>query len=341
MNLVEFVRHNNIKSVDGEEFSHSPEFFKMRQFEQTCHTIGRVLFLEPESYEVKEFDVVLKGLIHEKWDRRAKKTKRQFFIDRSFRYPGLAADVERVDDAVPAGSSIDEAIALLEAEWGRFEFFQRYDLIDTGRYWLNRELQRCMVEDGRVVVIGLESDDGGRYDSDAPVAVWRGNKCDPQLAIVYCKDVNRPEDYRRISFDFLGYTFRPRRCVTPSGRVHPNFLPAISQSSKKEVSRRIRSWHMQLKNEKSLLDLSRMFDPILRGWYAYYGRFYPSALRQLWRNFNRYLVRWVRRNYKRLARHKGRAKRYLDRFARAHPNLFVPWRLGVFPCGSSGRSRMN
>lgn len=159
--------------------------------------------------------------------------------------------------------------------------------------------------------------------------------------IVYCKDANRPEDYPRISFDFLGYTFRPRRCVTPSGRVHPNFLPAISRSSKKEINRRIRSWHIQLKNAKNLSDLSRMFDPILRGWYAYYGRFYPSALRQLWRNFNRYLIRWVRRKYKRLARHRGRARRYLDRFARAHPSLFVPWRLGVFPCGSSGRSRMS
>ncbi|WP_419650767.1 group II intron maturase-specific domain-containing protein [Thiolapillus sp.] len=28
----------------------------------------------------------------------------------------------------------------------------------------------------------------------------------------------------------------------------------------------IRSWHLQLKNDKSLMDLSRMFNPILRGW---------------------------------------------------------------------------
>lgn len=150
-------------------------------------------------------------------------------------------------------------------------------------------------------------------------------------SIVYCKDVNRAEDYSRISFDFLGYTFRPRRCVNPKGQVHANFLPAISRDSMKEVNRCIRSWHIQLKNEKTLLDFSRIFNPILRGWHAYYGRFYPSALGQIWNNFNGYLVRWVRRKFKRFFRHKRRARRFLARFARAHPDLFIHWHLGVFP----------
>jgi len=150
-------------------------------------------------------------------------------------------------------------------------------------------------------------------------------------SIVYCKDANRTEDYARISFDFLGYTFRPRRCVNPKGQVHANFLPAISRDSIKEINRRIRSWRIQLNNEKALLDFSRIFNPILRGWYAYYGRFYPSALGRIWNNINRYFVRWVCRKFKRFFRHKRRARRFLDRCARAHPDLFIHWRLGVFP----------
>ena len=153
MNLTEFIRRNNIQCADGEEFDHSPEFFQIRQFEQTCHTIRGVPFLESQTYEIKEFDVVLKGSVHEKWDGNHKKTKRQFFVDRTFRYPGQSEGLESIEDAVPAGKSIDEAMAMLEAERERFEFFQRYDLIDAGRYWLNRELQRCLVEDGRVVVM--------------------------------------------------------------------------------------------------------------------------------------------------------------------------------------------
>jgi len=152
-------------------------------------------------------------------------------------------------------------------------------------------------------------------------------------SIVYCKDASRTGDYSKISFDFLGYTFRPRRCVNPQGQVHANFLPAISRDSMKEINRRIRSWRIQLKSDKTLLDISRIFDPILRGWHAYFGRFYPSALGKIWNSFNEYLARWVRRKYKRLFRHKRRSRRYLARFARAHPDLFIHWRLGVFPCG--------
>lgn len=158
--------------------------------------------------------------------------------------------------------------------------------------------------------------------------------------IVYCQDRNRTEQHAKISFDFLGYTFRPRRCVDRRGNVHPNFLPAISRSSKKSINQTIRGWHLQLKNDKALTDLSRMFNPVLRGWLRYYGRFYPSALRRLWRNINWYLVRWVRRKFKRLSRMR-RAKQYLDRLARANPHLFVHWELGVLPCGSSDRSRMS
>ncbi len=65
-------------------------------------------------------------------------------------------------------------------------------------------------------------------------------------SVVYCQDRNRTEQHPRISFDFLGYTFRPRRCVDRRGNVHPNFLPAISRPSKKEINRLIRSWHLQL-----------------------------------------------------------------------------------------------
>jgi RNA-directed DNA polymerase len=159
--------------------------------------------------------------------------------------------------------------------------------------------------------------------------------------IVYCKDVNRPGNYPCISFDFLGYTFRPRRCVDKQGRIHPNFLPAISKTAKKSIRREIRSWHIQLKNDKSLEDLSKMFNPILRGWHNYYGRFYSSELGRVWFNVNRYLIQWVRRKYKRFAGHKSRAREYLSRQAYANPKLFVHWEQGVMPKKLDSGSRMS
>lgn len=72
MNLTKFIRKNNIKSKDGEVFDHSPEFFKMKEFENTCHVIYSVPFLEPEIYKVQEFDVMLTGFIQEKRDKNEK-----------------------------------------------------------------------------------------------------------------------------------------------------------------------------------------------------------------------------------------------------------------------------
>jgi len=149
--------------------------------------------------------------------------------------------------------------------------------------------------------------------------------------IVYCKDANRQGACEDISFDFLGFTFRPRRCVSEKHGIHPNFLPAISRSSMKAINQEIRSWHIQLKSDKSLEDLSNMFNPKIRGWYAYYGRFYPSMLCRIWRNINGYLVRWVRRKYKSLAGHKRRAWEHLRRLAEQNPRLFKHWELGYMP----------
>ncbi len=149
--------------------------------------------------------------------------------------------------------------------------------------------------------------------------------------IIYCKDKNRPGKYNRISFDFLGFTFRPRRCVNGKGIVHPNFLPAISRTSMKAIKQKMRSWHIQIKSDKSLVDLSKMFDAVLRGWNNYYSRFYPSAMQSVWRHFDGYLARWVRRKYKRFAWHKRRAYRHLDQIAKANAPLFTHWKQGIFP----------
>jgi len=146
MNLTEFIRQNDIKCSNGEEFDHSPEFFKIKEFERTSHAICRVPFWQRETDKIIKFDVMLKGFAYEKWDKKAKKTKQRFFVNRSFQYPDLPEGFETIEDSVDAGKSIDEAVEMLEAERQRFEFFRRYDLIDTGRYWLNRDLKRCLVD---------------------------------------------------------------------------------------------------------------------------------------------------------------------------------------------------
>jgi RNA-directed DNA polymerase len=148
--------------------------------------------------------------------------------------------------------------------------------------------------------------------------------------IIYCKDKNRKFEYENIQFDFLGHTFKPRRCVDKKGIVHPNFLPAISRDALKSISKEIRRWNLAYLNEKSIFDLSKMYNSKITGWQNYYGRYYPSALNTVWERINWYLVRWIRRKYKKLATHKIRAIKFLKNIASSNKDLFKHWSLGVF-----------
>jgi group II intron reverse transcriptase/maturase len=109
--------------------------------------------------------------------------------------------------------------------------------------------------------------------------------------IVYCQDDDRREDYPHIAFDFLGYTFRPRRSKNRWGKHFINFSPAISNKAAKGIRQRARRWRWPLRSDNSLEDLARMFNPIIRGWITYYGRYYKSALYPTLRELDRRLVR--------------------------------------------------
>ena len=62
--------------------------------------------------------------------------------------------------------------------------------------------------------------------------------------IVYCKDDDRRRTYPNEKFDFLGYTFRPRRSKNRKGKYFINFSPAVSDKAVKAIRAEIRSWNL-------------------------------------------------------------------------------------------------
>ena len=145
--------------------------------------------------------------------------------------------------------------------------------------------------------------------------------------IVYCKDDDRKGDYPVIGFDFLGYSFRPRRSKNRWGKFFINFSPAVSNSAAKAIRQEVRRWQLPVRSDKALDDLARMFNAVIRGWVRYYGAYYPSALYWTLRQIDRKLVLWATRKFKRLRGHKRRAAHWLWRIARKQPGLFAHWRL--------------
>jgi Group II intron, maturase-specific domain len=80
---------------------------------------------------------------------------------------------------------------------------------------------------------------------------------------------------------FLGYTFRDRRSKNRWGKYFVNFSPGVSNAATKAIRQEIRAWQLHCRVDKRIDDLARMFNPIIRGWMNYYGRYYKSALRPM------------------------------------------------------------
>ena len=154
--------------------------------------------------------------------------------------------------------------------------------------------------------------------------------------IVYCQDDDRKSQHEHIQFDFLGYTFRPRRAKNRWGKFFVSFLPAVSVKAAQAIRETIRGWRLAAtRNNQSLEDIARLVNPSVRGWVNYYGRFYRSALTPVLRHLERALVRWACRKYQRLRRHYRNAAHWLGRVARRDPHLFVLWQMGIRPATGS------
>ena len=148
--------------------------------------------------------------------------------------------------------------------------------------------------------------------------------------VIYCKDGSRKGKYTHTSFDFLGYTFR-RRLVKNSKRdsLFVSFTPAVSKEALKSMRATTRKFNWRNRTDLSLNDIARRYNPVLNGWLYYYGRYQRSALYSVWRHFNRTLVAWAMRKYKRFRNRKTRASKFLESISKKEPHLFAHWRAGM------------
>jgi RNA-directed DNA polymerase len=87
----------------------------------------------------------------------------------------------------------------------------------------------------------------------------------------------------------------------------------------------IRSWRLRQCSHQSLEDLSRLYNPIIRGWFQYYGRYYRTRLYSVIRQLDQELVKWARQKYKKLRRHVRRARQWIAAVSRRASHLFAHW----------------
>ncbi len=128
---------------------------------------------------------------------------------------------------------------------------------------------------------------------------------------------------------FSGVHVSTRRSKSRKGKYFINFSPAVSDKAVRAIRAEIRSWILHLRSDNRIEDLSRIFNPSIRGWLQYYGRFYRSALYPPMRQLDLSLARWAERKYKKLRGHLRRATHWVARISRRDPKFWAHWQLGV------------
>jgi len=148
--------------------------------------------------------------------------------------------------------------------------------------------------------------------------------------IVHCKTSRRSrEEGVGVTFTFLGFDFKPRSIKSKGGRVYVWYQAAISQSAQKRITAVIRGSHLVRWMEASMESMAAEWNPRLRGWIGYYGKFRKWEMYKVFDMFNVRLARWIGNKY-RLTGKLACMKR-LKAISRQNADLFAHWSFGMRP----------
>ena len=269
------------------------------------------------------FDHIPHDLLLKAVDKHTDTAWVRLYIERWLTAPMQTQEGERIErvQGTPQGGVISPILANL---------FLHY-VLDK---WLQKqypELPWCRYADDGLVHCKSQAE----AEHMLEVLTQRFGECGLELHpqkthIVYCKDGSRKQRYERTSFDFLGYTFRPRVCKNRKrNSLFISFTPAVSKDALKAMRRKIRTLRVRMATDMSIAQIAQWLNPLIHGWLAYFGHYCRSALYPMCRHVNKALVRWARRKFKALRRHKSRAAQFMEKIAEQNPRLFAHWRAAM------------
>ncbi len=175
------------------------------------------------------------------------------------------------------------------------------------------------------IVVHARSEKQALYIKDK--IAERLNQCklslnESKTQIVYCRNENHREQHKKVQFDFLGYTFRPRMCPTKKG-VRLLFTPCMSSKAKVRVLESIRKLNIK-RMKVPIQELAQHINSRVRGWMGYYCKINKWTTTGLWWRLHLNIIRWVKKIRK---TSKKNAIFYLKRIYKSNPILFVHWQM--------------
>ena len=147
--------------------------------------------------------------------------------------------------------------------------------------------------------------------------------------IVYCKTANRKLPFKTVKFDFLGFSFQPRPATNSrTNKLFLSFDCAISKKKESTILQEIRQSKFHQWTDRTLADIAETFNPKLRGWLNYYGKFRPYKLNKIFGAFNWRLIKWAVKKYKSFKGSMRKAGDWIRATAKNYPYIFVHWQHG-------------
>lgn len=145
--------------------------------------------------------------------------------------------------------------------------------------------------------------------------------------VVYTGSDSELRRLNATSFDFLGFTFRIRGAKNRAeNRVFESFLPAVSDSALKKMKHAVKlGWRIRHRSDLKLEQIAEFINPVVRGWFNYYGVFYSSRMQIIAKYIDAHLVKWARRHFRRKYPHRTMLYDWLCDEFRKCPRLFSHW----------------
>jgi RNA-directed DNA polymerase len=95
----------------------------------------------------------------------------------------------------------------------------------------------------------------------------------------------------------------------------------------------VRDWRIHRRTSLTLENLAQQCNPIIQGWWNYYGTFYQRSMFELFHYVDNKLEQWARRKYKTLSQDKRRGGQWLRKMKIVTPRMFVHWRVAGTTAG--------
>ena len=271
------------------------------------------------------FDTINHDLLIRAVDKHVKEKWQRLYVERWLKVPveNPNGSREERDSGTPQGGVISPLLANLFLHYA-------FDLW-VERHWPGIQFERYADD----IICHCVSEKEARHLKQ--VLTERLRTCGLTLhsektKIVYCKSSYYRQDHQETSFDFLGFTFRPRLARSRNDNLMVSFTPAISRKSAKHIRQIMRYWHLSRYQDLDVNALSKSMWPRVQGWINYYGRFGIGELRRVLFHLDEHIMRWAQRKYKKLRR-RSRVIRWLHRVRKTQPSLFAHWRLQIETVG--------